>query len=40
MESIREKPHLEHHLHIEKDMGYLQSYLTESLALVWDSNED
>lgn len=40
MESIQEKAQLEHHLRVEKVLGYLQSYLTESLAFVWDSNED
>jgi hypothetical protein len=33
--SIREVHEVVHHLHVDKTFGYLQSYLTGSLALAW-----
>jgi hypothetical protein len=33
--SIREKPKVEHHLHVKKAPDYLRSYLIGRLALTW-----
>jgi hypothetical protein len=38
--SIQEEPLLEHHMCMQKDQGYIRSYSTESLALVWGSNKN